>query len=169
MPIAICKYGKILQAVFGVFLFLFFYENPHLLFNQWPLKYHSPLLQWLVCSKKYNCAFSQHLFWHWIIWKNASYKLHNLWNHFSKTMSQTFFYYLIYWESIRSFCCAVEIVFCYQNCSDLLWEKIVLEWLRKTFDIWGWSPRIFNIFEITRTIYSNSERSEQFLVTEKLF
>ena len=27
-------------------------------------------------------------------------------------------------------------------------------------------PRICKIFEITRTIYSNSERSEQFLVTE---
>ena len=45
-----------------------------------------------------------------------------------------------------------EMVFCYQNCSDLLWEKIV--------------PAIENLqnFEITRTIYSNSERSEQFLV-----
>ena len=30
--------------------------------------------------------------------------------------------------------------------------------------IWGWRPRICKIFEITRTIYSNSERSEQFLV-----
>ena len=39
-----------------------------------------------------------------------------------------------------------EMVFCYQNCSDLLWEKIVLV--------------IEKIFEITRTIYSNSERSE---------
>ena len=29
--------------------------------------------------------------------------------------------------------------------------------------------RIFKIFEITRTIYSNSERSEQFLVTESFF
>ena len=28
-------------------------------------------------------------------------------------------------------------------------------------------PRIFNFFEITRTIYSNSERSEQFLVKAK--
>ena len=27
-------------------------------------------------------------------------------------------------------------------------------------------PRICKIFDITRTIYSNSERSEQFLVTE---
>ena len=30
-------------------------------------------------------------------------------------------------------------------------------------------PRIFKIFEVTRTIYSNSERSEQFLVTGCLF
>ena len=43
----------------------------------------------------------------------------------------------------------LAMVFCYQNCSDLLWEKIVLV--------------------ITRTIYSNSEGSEPFLVTECFF
>ena len=61
-----------------------------------------------------------------------------------------------------------EMVFCYQNCSDLLWEKndLVIE---KTFEIRGWRPRIWNLFEITRTIYSDSERSEQFLVTECFF
>ena len=45
-----------------------------------------------------------------------------------------------------------EMVFCYQNCSDLLGEKIVLVIEKKNF-------------EITRTIYSSSERSEQFMVT----
>ena len=49
----------------------------------------------------------------------------------------------------------LKMVFCYQNCSDLLWEKIVLV--------------IEKNFEITWTIYSNSERSEQFLVTEWFF
>ena len=62
----------------------------------------------------------------------------------------------------------IKIVFCYQNCSDLLWEKIVLV-IEKNF----WNSRLkgenFQIFEITRTIYSNSERSEQFLVTECFF
>ena len=53
----------------------------------------------------------------------------------------------------------LTMVFCYQNCSDLLWEKIVLV-IEKTFEIRGWRPRICKIFEITRTIYSNSERSE---------
>ena len=48
------------------------------------------------------------------------------------------------------------------------WEKIVLV-MEKTFEIRGWRPRIFKIFEITRTIYSNSEKSEQFLVTECFF
>ena len=38
-----------------------------------------------------------------------------------------------------------------------------------SYGIWGWRPRICKIFEITRTIYSNSERSEQFLVTECFF
>ena len=39
----------------------------------------------------------------------------------------------------------------------------------KAFEIRGWRPRICKIFEITWTIYSNSERSEQFLVTECFF
>ena len=57
------------------------------------------------------------------------------------------------------------MVFCYQNCSDLQWEKIVLV-IEKNFP--GWRPRISKIFEITRTIHSNSEGSEQFLITEWL-
>ena len=60
------------------------------------------------------------------------------------------------------------MVFCYQNCSDLLWEKIVLL-IKKNF----WNSRLkaenLQIFEITRTIYSNSDRSEQFLVTTCFF
>ena len=57
------------------------------------------------------------------------------------------------------------MVFCYQNCSDLLWERIILV-TEKNFEIRGWRPRIFKNFEITRAICSNSDRSEQFLVTE---
>ena len=57
------------------------------------------------------------------------------------------------------------LVFCYQNCSDLLWQKIVLE-IEKNFWNSRLKPRICKIFEITRTIYSNSERSEQCLETE---
>ena len=89
-----------------------------------------------------------------------------------------------------------SMVFCYQNCHDLLWDKIVLVikktfwnsrlkaenlqnfWekivgiqkhagkVRKSFEIGGWRLRICKIFEMTRTIYSNSEQSEQFLITE---
>ena len=36
------------------------------------------------------------------------------------------------------------MVFCYQNCFDLLWEKNVLV-IEKNF--WGWRPKICNIFE----------------------
>ena len=42
-------------------------------------------------------------------------------------------------------------VFCLQNCSDLLWEKIVVE-IEKNF----WNLRLFK-----GTIYSNSEKSSQ--------
>ena len=53
--------------------------------------------------------------------------------------------------------------------------KIVLTYCEKKIvlvikkNLWNSRPRIFRIFEITRTIYSNSERSEQFLVTECFF
>ena len=57
------------------------------------------------------------------------------------------------------------LVFCYQNCSVLLWEKIVLV-IEKNF----WNSRLkaenLQNFEITRTIYLNSERSDQFLKQE---
>ena len=48
-------------------------------------------------------------------------------------------------------------------------EKKLFFWFRKSFEIWGWRPRICKIVEITWTIYSNSERSEQFLLTEFFF
>ena len=60
------------------------------------------------------------------------------------------------------------MVFCYKNCSELLWEKNVLV-IKKNF----WNSRLkaknLQIFEITRTIHSNSDGSEQFLVTECFF
>ena len=59
-----------------------------------------------------------------------------------------------------------EMTFCYQNCSDL--KKSFSDW-EKLLKFKGCRLRICNIFEITRTIYSNSERSEQFLVTESFF
>ena len=39
----------------------------------------------------------------------------------------------------------------------------------KPLEIRGWRPRICKIFEITRTIYTNSARSEQFLETDCFF
>ena len=45
-------------------------------------------------------------------------------------------------------------------------NKKIFKSSRKRFEIPGWRPRIWRFFEISRTIYSNSERPEQFLVTE---
>ena len=42
-------------------------------------------------------------------------------------------------------------------------EKKLFYWSRKTFEIRGWRLRFCKNLEITRTIYSNSERSKQFL------
>ena len=58
--------------------------------------------------------------------------------------------------------------FFYQNCSDLLWEKYSSDW-EKLLKFQGWMQRICKIFDITRTISLNSERSEQCLVTECFF
>ena len=55
-----------------------------------------------------------------------------------------------------------RLVSFFQNCWDLLQKKNVL-WLRKTFELRSWRPRICNSFEITRTIYSKSEMPGQFL------
>ena len=44
-------------------------------------------------------------------------------------------------------------------------EKKLFKWSRTTFEIRGWRPRMWKMFEITWTIYSKSERSEQFLET----
>ena len=54
------------------------------------------------------------------------------------------------------------MVFCYQNCSDLLWEKYVLV-IENIF--WNLRLKAVNLqnFETAATIYSNSERSVQFL------
>ena len=61
-----------------------------------------------------------------------------------------------------------KMVFCYQTFSDLLWEKIVLV-IERGF----WNSRLkaqnLKIFETTRTIYSNSEWSQQFFGNRMLF
>jgi hypothetical protein len=48
---------------------------------------------------------------------------------------------------------ASRMVICYQNCSDLLWEKKLFWWLRKTFEIWGWRQRICKIFGSLKAVY----------------
>ena len=58
------------------------------------------------------------------------------------------------------------MVFCYQNCSDLLCEKIVPVIENVFFKLEAEGREFAKNFEITRTIYSNSKRSEEFLVTE---
>ena len=67
------------------------------------------------------------------------------------------------WQAKQYMLCSrVWYFIIYRNCSDLLWKKM-FKWSRKTFEIRGGRLRICKMFEITRTIYSNSERSEQFL------
>jgi hypothetical protein len=51
--------------------------------------------------------------------------------------------------------CCWKMVFCYQNCSDLLWEKKMFQWSRKT--------------SLEQFIQTVSESSEQFLITEYFF
>ena len=56
--------------------------------------------------------------------------------------------------STDRFVSKIDLTFC---------EKKLLKVLWNIFEIRGWRPRICKIFLITRTIYSNSVRSEQFL------
>ena len=66
--------------------------------------------------------------------------------------------------------CALEFVQNFYWINGILLLKLYRPTVRKNCSSdRGWRPRIFKIFEITRTIYSNSERSEQFLVTECFF
>ena len=53
----------------------------------------------------------------------------------------------------------LHIIFCFQNYSDLLWEKKCYCDLEKTFEIRGWRSRICKKFQISRTIYSDIESS----------
>ena len=54
-----------------------------------------------------------------------------------------------------------KLIFCYQNCSDLLWEKIVLM-IEKNF----WNSRLkienFQNFEITRSIFRTVKGQNNF-------
>ena len=69
--------------------------------------------------------------------------------------------------------CICNCVICIEN-NGILLPKLFWPTVRKncssdwgkTFQIRCWRPRICKIFEITKTICSNSERSDQFLVTE---
>ena len=64
-----------------------------------------------------------------------------------------------YWFPLK------KLVFCYQNCSDLLWEWNVLV-IKKNF----WNSRLkAKNFQKIWTICSNSERSEKFLVRERFY
>ena len=61
------------------------------------------------------------------------------------------------WSIIWYFVTEIGLTYC---------EKKLFYWSRKTR---GWRLIIYKIFEITRTIYSNSKRSAQFLLTECFF
>ena len=60
-----------------------------------------------------------------------------------------------------------SMIFCYQNCSDL-WKNCSSD-RENLLKLEAEGRGICKNFEITWTIYSNCERSEQFLVTECFF
>ena len=51
------------------------------------------------------------------------------------------------------------MVFCYKYHSDLLWENCSCDWE----NFWRLKAENLQKFEIPRTIFSNTERSEHFL------
>ena len=63
----------------------------------------------------------------------------------TKIMNYNFFSFLVFWDYRNQGRLMVEIgemVFCYQNCSDLLWEKIILV-IKKNF--WNWRLKAENL------------------------
>ena len=61
------------------------------------------------------------------------------------------------------------MVFCYQNCSDLLWEKNCSSDWETLLKFEAEGREFAKNFEFTRKICSNSERLEQFLGNRMLF
>ena len=55
----------------------------------------------------------------------------------------------------------VFMVFYYQNCSDLLWEKIVLV-IEKKIEFPGWRPRICKKFAVTKKIIQTVKGQNKF-------
>ena len=107
-----------------------------------PFKLFNLLTDWRV----------NHFFWpkqEWITFtckgSNIRGRSLNMLNKVSNNWPSTYPWLTLVKESFYN-----GMVFCYQNCSDLLWEKVGLV--------------IEKNFEITRTIYSNSGRSGQSLV-----
>ena len=94
-----------------------------------------------------------------------------------------------FWELFFHVFMGDIVVSAQKSCNEWKWKKVKNEWIlnrlrnigillpklfwptakKKTVEIWGWRPRICKTFEIRRTIHSNIERSEQFLVTECFF
>ena len=63
----------------------------------------------------------------------------------------------------------MKMLFCYRNCSDLLREKNCSSDGENLLKLEAKDREFAKNFEITRTIYSNSERLKQFLVTKCFF
>ena len=61
------------------------------------------------------------------------------------------------------------MVFCYQNCSDLLWEKKWSSDWEKLLKFEAEGQEFANILRSLEQFISNSERSERCLVTECVF
>ena len=118
----------------------------------------------------------QKLFWPFTVWINCSSDLKNFANSrpsasnfksFSRSLEQFFLT-----VGQNNFGNKIPLLTFGRRCGCHFMSSYSTSTMQR-FWIWlsgrGWWPRIFKIFEITRTIYSNSERSEQFLVTECFF
>ena len=111
----------------------------------------------------FNKKFRNHFFYLHLTWLCASWLIKEFWKNDNVWKYDRWFSSEVSNCVARPFCSHLlavisfhQMVFCYQNCSDLLWEKIVLVIEKK----------ICKNFEITWTICSDSVRSKQFLVTE---
>ena len=87
--------------------------------------------------------------------------------HGQKLFDQLTLHWYAHWTLSTGKILCMEMVFCFHNCSELLWEKKIV--IEKNF----WNLRLkaenLQFFVITGTIYSNSERSVQFFEQHAVF
>ena len=113
---------------------------------------------WYTRSKKYILSFCLFLitvklfFSNYFLFFSQSQKIVLIWNFIVLLKCCTWKNWKKYFSGLEKKLFYMEMVFCYHNCSNVLWKKIVLVWgkknEKKVCKFEAVRPRICNVFEI---------------------